>query len=408
MNTEGEANNLDDLSTPDGAGEDESWPERWLLPGETVLWRGQRALVRRSAGDLGYAAYAALMAAFYVLYLQTHAAEKSTVFDPVIWAVFGASTLLAAISVFRTLVLAPRALRRERYALTDRRLLIGSARPQEPTRSWYREQLGPPRTTQNPDGTSDVALGGVQDHDRPRIGGRVPAPRGPVLRSITHPSLFLVLLTAPPAAPREVGPLPEVPAAVDGWSPRPGERVLWTGRAVRRPWRFATENRLQVWTTMVLPVLIGETAVTLLIGGAPTVAAVSMVAFLVGALHMSVGHLVWRRMRFARSTYVVTDQRVLCVWTFRQTVVTEADLRTLRPPLVRADGSVFFAPSSAAAAVSDGSVARGLARRLHPAAVGEPPNFIGLADAPAAAAIVDRARTAAWARASVPGWREGR
>jgi hypothetical protein len=44
-------------------------------------------------------------------------------------------------------------------------------------------------------------------------------------------------------------------------------------------------------------------------------------------------------------------------------------------------------------------------QRMHPAAVGKPPNFIGLEDPWAAARIVDRARTAARARTPVPGWK---
>lgn len=380
----------------------ESWPDRWLLPGETVLWRGRRAVVRRTLND--YATASGILIAIGAVWMFSHSSGN---FVTGLIILSGAATTSFLVA-FRILFLAPRTLRRQRYALTDRRLLIGSTRPGEPTLSWYRDQLAEPYVKQNRDGTSSIGLGGMPAPDAVRN----LAPRPPVLSSIAHPDLFLVLLAASPAttAPamlQAVSPPGETgetgsDAAVDGWSPRPGERVLWTGRPARLPWRFATEERFGLVSDLLLAALFVALTAQLIYDGHrwlfPEGAAVS-----VYYLHLAVGRLALRRMRFARSTYAVTDQRVVAVWKLRRTVVTEADHRTLRPPLVLADGSVFFAESRRPSLTlrwppEDPTTRKPFdrRRRTRPAAVGEPPNFVGLADPWTAARIAADARDAAW------------
>lgn len=179
--------------------------------------------------------------------------------------------------------------------------------------------------------------------------------------------------------------------------------MLWTGRAVRRPWRFATEQRFDFWTDLsLLGVVLALTVEALHDGRGWPIPVVGAV-FSASLLQRSFGRLVLRRIRFARSTYVVTDQRVVSVREGRRTVVTDADHRALRPPLVLADGSVFFAESRQPSLTmqwppADHDLRRRFGGGLRPAAVGEPPNFVGLADPWTAARIAVQAREAAWSR----------
>jgi hypothetical protein len=249
-----------------------------------------------------------------------------------------------------------------------------------------------------------------------RTRGQVAAPRPPVLDSIAHPDLFLVLFSAPPATADPAASQTDSPAVataseatddVDGWSPRPGERVLWTGRSARLPWRFATEQRFDIWGDLLITAVVLALTVETLAQGRwwpiPVVGAELSAVM----LHRSLGRLVLRRIRFARSAYAVTDQRVVAVRKGRRTVVTDADHRALRPPLVLADGSVLFAESRQPSATMQWPPAAGDVRRFgrrlrtRPAAgggPGGPPDFAGLADPWTAARIAVEARGAAWSR----------
>lgn len=372
------------------AAETAPWTDRWLLPGETVLWRGRPEPARRSGAG------------------------------------FGA--------------------RRVRYALTDRRLLIGSERADLGPVSWYRDQLAAPRVTQNADGTADIGLD-VDPWEAPsRFPERIPT--RPILRSIAHPSLVMVLLTARPAAPAPVvtariGTAPDATAhdttapdtaapetkapiatapdptssavlaappgaalpAVSGWAPWPGESVLWAGRPARHPWSFGRAERLGRLGTAGR--LLAAVAVTAAMVAAPGPAALwpLVAAVVLDGGYVALGRPVWRRLRVTHSMYVITDQRVVCVWKLRRVVVTDATHRALRPPRMLADGSLLFQAAGAApAAAVGGRYANSWRRLLHPAAAGEPPNFVGLADPQAVAGIAADARNGAFAVPAVNPW----
>jgi hypothetical protein len=127
---------------------------------------------------------------------------------------------------------------------------------------------------------------------------------------------------------------------------------------------------------LFFPLFVLDLGIVAMSAGAPVYFLLVVAAgFLVGC-HMSFGRVFWRRVRIARSTYIVTDQRVVTVWKFHQRTVTEAEHGILLPPQVTVDGSVLFRR----AATSGKRTRNGWPSALSPAAASEPPNFIGLAD----------------------------
>jgi hypothetical protein len=127
------------------------------------------------------------------------------------------------------------------------------------------------------------------------------------------------------------------------------------------------------------------------------VAAVVLVFVGLG-VHMVAGRLVWRRARIRRSTYLVTTRRVATVWNLRRPRVVSASLADLRPPALSDDGTLTFA--LAAPSMRQQS-RQSPASMLSPAAIGEPPVFLDLADAATVYRIIGAAQ-AGVAEAAAP------
>lgn len=381
---------------------DRSWMGPWLLPGEAVVWSDRSASVRRPKPDLvkavGMAVGAPVVAGFWLTPFLRHA-------DPVI-AMAAVAVLALGVSqclavAYSLLIRKPRAARERRYALTDRRLLIGTIRTGVPAVSWYRDQLTPPRLALRADGTTSILLSSISPQPSSLTTGffsRTRREEAVVVSGIAAPESFLAALAAAP------GPEPAEPAAVPataeptvvpmGWTPLAGEEVLWTGRPARVPWWFGSADAYQALATTPFPLAVAGMAVLALTHGGPPFFLVPCAALFVAACHMSFGRVLWRRARIRRSVYVVPDERVICIWIFRWNPrglrTTEAYHEQLRPPQIRPDGSLFLHRSGPAPARVNG-----WPLLMHPAALGEPPNLIGLAEPRPVALIVARAREAA-------------
>jgi hypothetical protein len=313
---------------------------------------------------------------------------------------------------YTLLVRKPRAARERRYALTGDRLLIGSIRPDVPAASWYRDQLAPPRLARPRDGTTAIQLSWQKARVRSvgheflfsRPGGAMPG-AVPVLSGIADPEPFLAALAwaepEPVLGPFDPAVIPsstEPIAGIPGWTPRVGERVLWTGRPARVPWWFGSGDLSQTLWAGTLPLfVIGMAVLVASHGGPPLFLVVCAVMFL-GTFQGSFGRVLWRRARIARSTYVITDQRVLCLWDPRGLRTAEASHEQVLPPQIRRDGSVYFHRYGGAPVRRNS-----WPQLMYPAVLGEPPNFIGLAEPGTVAVIAARARAAAVAGASAVG-----
>lgn len=376
---------------------DRSWADPWLLPGEKIVWSGRPSAVRRPKVDLLMAAYLGVGAPVILGVMVVQFLRHTEVaFGALVLAIAALGMGQCAVMLYGLLVRKPRAVRDRRYALTDRRLLIGSARSDLPGESWYRDQLTAPRLRRRPDGTADIRL----SRPSPRIKGRRSdlysrAGRldAAMVSGIADPESFVAALTAPvaaifgPAMPQHASDM-AVPY-LGGWIPGPGEQVLWSGRPTHVPWWFGSAERSQALGSAVFPLFVAAMGAVAEVYGAPPVFLVPCAALFVAGCYVSFGRVFWRRARIRRSTYVVTDQRVICRWDLRGPRTTEAFHRSLLPPQIRPDGSVFFRQSGNAPAR-----ANGWPLMMHPAALGEPPNFIGLADPKAVASIVAQARAA--------------
>lgn len=376
---------------------DHSWTGPWLLPGETVMWSGRPSAVRRPNADLVMVAYLAVGGPLFfglmvMQFLRLRHAEPAFAILVLAIAVLGLGQ--CAVMLYGLLVRKPRAARERRYALTDRRLLVGSARPDLPSESWYRDQLTPPQFRLRPDGTADVLLSlpspRIQEF-RTNIFSRAARPEAAMLSGIADPASFNAALAAPlPAAPRNPGPAtPQHVSDAVVWIPLPGERVLWSGRPAKVPWWFGSAELSQTLVAGIFPLFIAGMAVVARAIGAPPFFLVPCAVLFAGGCYASFGRVLWRRARIRRSTYIVTDRRVICVWDLRGPAMTEAIHQSLLPPQIRPDGSVFFRRSGPAPARFNG-----WPLLLHPAALDEPPNFIGLADPKQVASIAAQARAA--------------
>lgn len=378
---------------------DRSWADPWLLPGETLVWSDRSSAVRRSKAELAMAVYLAVGAPVAFGVMVTHfLRDADSAFAAVVLAVAVLGLAQWVLTLYELLVRKPRSARDRRYALTDRRLLIGSVRSDLPAESWYRDQLTAPRFSRRRDGTTDIRL----SPPVPRL--RLQAFRSDtlsraghldavVLAGITDPDSFSwslaasVLTNAEAVMPQHISG--SAVSDLGAWIPNLGEQVLWSGRPVHVPWWFTPAERFQTLSTMVFPLFVVAMAVMTQVYGAPPLFLAPCALLFAAGCYASFGRVFWRRARIRRSTYVVTDQRVICRWDWGEARTTEAFHLSLLPPHIRADGSVFFRQSGPAPARTNG-----WPLLMHPAALGEPPNFIGLSDPKAVALIVAQARAA--------------
>lgn len=378
-----------------------SWTDGSLFPGETVVWTGRPVSVRRTFSDVGMALYLAIIIPVAIGAEWNGYLRSAPLGFAIMCVAVAILTIAQAIATLVwVLALKPRAVARRRYAVTGRRLLISSGKPGVPVDSWYLDQLAAPQITRRSGDTADVKLGRTGLRARQSgpywsVGGSAPSP---TLLGITGVAALAEHLAAVPAS-GEVDPSidtrPDLPVPDDMWAPRSGERVLWTGRPSTLPWWFGSADRRQTAAGLFFPLFVLGMGAVAMSTGAPVFFLVVVAAMFLIGCHVSFGRVFWRRARIARSTYIVTDQRVVAIWKLREASVTEAEHGALLPPQVFADGSVFFRR----AAQSRGRGRNGWPSSLSPAATNEPPNFIGLADPESVVEIVAAFRLAAGASA---------
>lgn len=386
---------------------DRSWAGPWLLPGETIVWSDRSASVRAPKADLVRAAGVTVGPLVFVsLWMPRFQRHADPVIARVALAVVALGVLQCLVMGYSLLIRKPRAARDRRYALTDERLLIGTIRPGVPAVSWYLDQLTPPRLALRADGTTSILLSSIdtQPWSFPtEFFNRARRPEAATLSGLAAPESFIAALATVASAP-ELSEPAAIPATAEpiavpaGWAPSPGEQVLWTGRPARVPWWFGSADVQQALATAPFPLFIVVMAVWVLTHGGPPFFLVPCAVLFLALSHMCFGRVLWRRARIRRSVYVVTDERVLCLWNPRGLRSTEDYHEYLLPPQIRPDGSLYFHRHGPAPARVNG-----WPLLMHPAALGEPPNLIGLAEPRTVALIVARARAAVVAEASAAG-----
>src|SRR4051794_23990651 len=131
-----------------------------------------------------------------------------------------------------------------------------------------------------------------------------------------------------------------------------GEQPLWTGRPAAVPWLLPTDWVLIPLGLLSLAVAVSWlTAVLSTDATVPAWAPVFGVLLVLGALHLTAGRLLARRALIHRTSYAVTERRVLVATeVFGRRRVTSAYLDTLPPPVLRRRhgsrrATVFFGES---------------------------------------------------------------
>ena len=133
------------------------------VTGDHGRWASVRAPKADLVREVGMTVGAPVVVALWLPGLLRHA-------DPVVSGVAVAVMALGVVQCllisYALLIRKPRAARERRYALTDRRLLIGTIRPGVPAVSWYRDQLTPPRLALRADGTTSILLSPIPPQSR--------------------------------------------------------------------------------------------------------------------------------------------------------------------------------------------------------------------------------------------------
>jgi hypothetical protein len=270
-----------------------------LLPCERLLWTGRPARARVLPGDLLLPGL--LLLSLLVTAIAWGGRPPVAIGEEVVFS--GASAAFLIATAIWALRVRPAAMRRTVYRVTDRRVLLTTG----PGHSWaaYLDQLAEPAVDQH----ADVLLRQKETISFFSLNNRQPLPRAfipggrqpfPVLRG---------LLDIPPAGALPHGSPPP------GFVPAPGERVLWVGQPRTVPWWFggadlATSAYFAVYFVafgfMVSWASSAKAPPALL--GAFTVFAALIFGF------PAVGRLLVRRARIRRSTYILTDRRLIADW----------------------------------------------------------------------------------------------
>lgn len=366
-------------------------PEQVLFAGERVLWAGRPQRARRSWQEIGLALYVLVLTPI-ILVVTVASAVKHPL--PLSMVVFGATVLVAG--AFQSvgylvylLVTLPSVRAGARYAVTDRRVIVTLGSRSRRARSVYVDALPPVSVKDHADGTKTLRFGGVQ-----REGLRAFKPN-PYRREASAPA-FSSLSAADAAAARaavdsarSARPLsaptgvavdePAGRAVPAGWSAQPGEQVLWVGRPGRVRWWYGTSDLGLSLFGIVWLIAVGSME-ALAISQRAWPGVVFLVVFVVFGVHSVIGRVLWRRARVRRSAYLVTTHQVVTVWNLRGPRVVSAPLSRVLPPALSAEGTLEFTAVDPGPALRRQSVG-GFHSLLSPAATGEPPVFLDLADA---------------------------
>ena len=382
-------------------------PEQVLFAGERILWTGRPQRARHSVQELGMALYLVigvpLALVLFILPLFKHSQPGWLIAFTMIVVVGGLAQ--AAGYLIYLMVIQPRVRASVTYAVTDRRVIVTGGLRVRVANSGYISALRKPMLVQHGDGTSTLRFGDGRQTKRP-TSARSPFRREaptlalPALSGADASTALAAVqqaLTAPSrgeasTAWSSADPLPALTDATPaGWTPMPGERVLWIGRPGRVCWWYGAYD---VYTSLFG---VGWTAAVAIMEALAIAQhvwpiAVLLLAFAAFGVHSMFGRLVWRRARIRRSTYLVTTQRVATVWNLRRPRVVSAALSDLRPAALSEDGTLTFNMAVPATRQQPGQAT---AAMLSPAATNEAPVFLALTDAATVYRIVGAAQAGA-------------
>jgi hypothetical protein len=363
-----------------------------LLPGERLLWSGGPGRIPISPADGAFCLY--LLGALAAVAITAHGFlhHASALFVAVAVVVWGAGAVGAVATLINLLVLTPVIRRRSAYQVTDYRVVVTTGLRRCRTWSAYLDQIDEPAVVRHRDGTEDLLLrarpgsafssmlAGAHGESPFRLG--MP-PDFPVLRSLTNAAQAQQVVAA--ARRRMRAGMLDVPpeAGLDATAPLPaaiglaaGERVLWSGRPERAPWWFGREDIYYSLFGLVCLVFAGLMGALVVTAGSAASVAVLVPFAAAGGLYPSVGRVIYRRVRIRRSTYAVTDQRLIAVWQIRgEPVVVQTHLRWLLPPVI--SGQAIL---TSMARTDDLPRQGGWKSLTWPAATTRPPVLVGIRD----------------------------
>jgi hypothetical protein len=361
-----------------------------LLPGERVLWSGRPAQGRIGLGDAGLTLY--LVIALAVLVVSVHGLLRHLpALVVAAMAIFYAGAVIQVLTLLvHHLVVKPLVRRRSGYQLTDLRINVTGGLRSRRVWSAYLDQVGEPSVRRHRDGTEDLVFRDRQERDPQasfhvaQLFGQVKQPRPLVLHSLTGAAQAQQAVAA--AQCRALGGLPLVPTpgVLDVSVPlpaavrlKPGERALWAGRPGTVPWWFGLDDVLaSVYGAgfFACSGLVGAWAASSGTGSAS--ALVVLVPLAAGSLYLAAGRLVHRRVLIRRSSYVVTDRRLITLWESRgKPVAVQAPLAPLLPPEIRGQSI------RTAIARPDPATRRpGWSSLVWPTTTTSPPTLIGVRD----------------------------
>ncbi len=372
------------------------------LPGERTLWTGSPTGARPGLVDACFSLYLA-GAVVVIAVLGPHwLRDMPGIFKVMAAIVWGAAAVQSLAIVVNLLVIQPRIQRRSRYEVTNYRVIVNRG---QRVIAAYLDQVGAPVVRRGRDGGTNIVFprdarpvpqrpfGGLSSRGPFAL---APAERITRLTSVPDADTVRDVITAAQQRMLDDGTDPvslpeEQPGSLPGITLGDDERVLWTGRPASVPWWFGGSDVYLsvfafVWLAFAVLLCV---AVARSGGAAALVFFVPFAAF--GGGYPCLGRVIQRRRRIARSSYLLTDRRVIATWrvTRREApVVVQAPLTSLLPPVIRGT-SVFTIP-----AMPPVRPRNGWREIPWPASAVTPPALIGLADAPRVWELISSAQLA--------------
>jgi hypothetical protein len=317
-----------------------------LFPGERVLWTGKPQHARLTTGQLAAGAFFLAGAAQFALAGAWWLAASSEAFRLFQLAMFALSCLGCLCGAFYVLYVRRRLLRATEYQITDRRVIATTGGRTASSDSVHLDRIGEPTLRPHRDGSADLIFG--IDRELPSdpvkrlvTTGRLGSAQGLVFARL-HDAECARTVAVEAKARFVAGPVTDGFAARVSATPGErlpeafqlgaGERILWVGRPERNRWWYGSD------------LSGGATGAVILVAAWSLAADVAapgdrgpLVAALVGSLlgsYLLVGRLVHRRLLIGRSTYVLTDRRLVLGWHLLLPVMVDRPLVGLGPPVL--------------------------------------------------------------------------
>jgi hypothetical protein len=330
-----------------------------------------------------------ILAVVFGVWAATSLRPEPGIFVAGQWVISFYAAVQGAVMLANLLVFEARRRRRDLYQITDWRILVTSGLRQRSTWSAYLDQLAEPVVRPDRGGVTNLVLRRAQA-PAPRRGLAALVSQGPMFEiDDEHFPALLSLHDATTAEQtiaaarqemlaRRIGAVP--PQAIISGVMVPGsvrieadEQTLWAGRPTAAPWWFGLSD-LNVSAFGLVFLAFAGLLCALFATYSPGALIFAVPFAVAGGGYPSIGRVLLRRLRIRRSTYVVTDRRIIATWQLaREPVVVQAPLGDLLPPELR-DRSLILRP----AATPQGTRGRGWDRATWPTTTTGPPSLIGL------------------------------